>query len=495
MKPQELLQGLKNPQWRLSNLYWIVDKKGRRTLFKPNSTQTKYLNEATGHDLILKARQLGYSTLACLIALDECVFYNDWAALIVAHTRDDAEKLFASKILYAWNNLPTLIKQLKPTTHLTRSQIKWQHGSSIQVSNSGRGGSFQRIHISEFGKLCARFPDRAREVVTGTLPAAGKNPITIESTAEGQEGYFFQFYEMAKRNEGQFKLHFAPWWIDPDYTAHPNSNTITNNHRIYFDRLKYEFKINLSPEQQAWWIAQEKILGGDMKRENPSHPDEAFEQAIEGAFFSLQMTHADATGAIGRYPYDPKYPVNTFWDIGLDYTVIWFHQFIHKRHKMIHYYEKSGEHISHYANYLSNWAKEHNNAQYNEHFWPHDGKQSNIAIEHDKITVAQQHGIHPITPVPRTTNKMDAIEAARTILTDTDFNETTTAQGIKRLRHYRKKWNETSGCWTDKPLHDDNSHAADAFMTLAQSWNNTHNNNQILKSQSKLRKLIPAWAS
>jgi hypothetical protein len=39
--------------------------------------------------------------------------------------------------------------------------------------------------------------------------------------------------------------------------------------------------------------------------------------------------------------------------------------------------------------------------------------------------------------------------------------------GLRQLRAYRKEWDESRGVWKDRPRHDDASHGADAFMTLA----------------------------
>ena len=38
---------------------------------------------------------------------------------------------------------------------------------------------------------------------------------------------------------------------------------------------------------------------------------------------------------------------------------------------------------------------------------------------------------------------------------------------LKRLRAYRKEWDEQRGVWKDRPQHDDASHGADAFLTFA----------------------------
>ena len=62
------------------------------------------------------------------------------------------------------------------------------------VSTGYRGGTLQSLHISEFGKICRQFPDKATEIVTGAFEAVAKeNTITIESTAEGREGYFYDY--------------------------------------------------------------------------------------------------------------------------------------------------------------------------------------------------------------------------------------------------------------------------------------------------------------
>ena len=52
-----------DPRWRLSNLYWITDKAGKAVQFVPNSAQLKFLDEVHTLNLILKARQLGFTTL------------------------------------------------------------------------------------------------------------------------------------------------------------------------------------------------------------------------------------------------------------------------------------------------------------------------------------------------------------------------------------------------------------------------------------------------
>jgi len=73
-------------------------------------------------------------------------------------------------------------------------------------------------------------------------------------------------------------------------------------------------------------VKKDRTLEGDMRREYPSTPDEAFEQAMEGAYFATQLARASKLGQIGGFPVDPRYLVNSFWDLGRnDLNTMWLH--------------------------------------------------------------------------------------------------------------------------------------------------------------------------
>ena len=74
-----------DPRWRLSNLYTIIDKAGRQVPFRPNDAQLAFLDQLHSANIILKARQLGFTTLCCLIYLDACVFSPNTRAGVIAH--------------------------------------------------------------------------------------------------------------------------------------------------------------------------------------------------------------------------------------------------------------------------------------------------------------------------------------------------------------------------------------------------------------------------
>ena len=69
--PDEVVKSFSDPLWRLSNLYYIMDKSGRVVKFAPNKAQKKFLETLHYQNLILKARQRGFSTVIVRISASE----------------------------------------------------------------------------------------------------------------------------------------------------------------------------------------------------------------------------------------------------------------------------------------------------------------------------------------------------------------------------------------------------------------------------------------
>src|SRR5690606_39299100 len=113
----------------------------------------------------------------------------------------------------------------------------FDNGSSIQVSTGYHSDTLQRLHVSEFGKICRKYPDKAQEIVTGAFEAVGLgNQVTLESTAEGREGYFFDYTQIARRLQASRKsltlmdwqFHFLPWHQEQAYRLVPAGYVITH---------------------------------------------------------------------------------------------------------------------------------------------------------------------------------------------------------------------------------------------------------------------------
>jgi hypothetical protein len=465
---------LSDPRWRLSNLYYITDKRGHRVPFRPNQAQLKFLGDTHSANIILKARQLGFTTLCCLIYLDACIWSPNTRAGIIAHKLDDAKVIFRDKIRFPYDQLPDELKAAIPAVQDSADTLTFGNNSSIRVSTSMRSGTLQYLHVSEFGKICAQYPEKAREIVTGALNTVQTGQfIVIESTADGQEGAFYKMTQEAraladsgrKLTELDYKFHFFPWHDDADYTLKDAYVAIGDDELNYFDRLAAD-GIALTKDQKSWYVKKQLQMEGDMEREFPSTPDEAFAQALEGAYFSRQLSVANKQQRIGGFPVDPRFKVNTFWDLGRnDLNAIWLHQFVKGFHRFVGYYENSGEFIGHYVNWLDAWAAD-NDVAFSSHYLPHDGDRQSQFLEGGTLAVMEKLKFRPEI-VPRPANKVEAISTSRSIFPKCQFDEVGCSLGLRRLRMYRKQWDENRGVWRDTPRHDDASHGADAFSTFA----------------------------
>lgn len=458
-------------RWRLNNLYWVVDEHGKRVPFRLRPVQARLLNDMHYLNVVLKARQEGFTTLIQLLMLDACMFNSDIRAGTIAHTREDAEAFFRDKVKYPYDNLPEQLKAANPAVEDRANRLSFANNSSLRVGTSLRSGTFQYLHVSEYGKLCAKYPEKAIEVKTGAFNTVHPGQIIfVESTAEGQEGEFYNMVNVARAAQQSgtepgpmdFKFHFFAWWDDEKYAMDPESVTVTEPMRLYFDKMETEHGIHLTDRQKAWYVKKAEQQGAHMKREFPSTPDEAFEAAIEGAYFAQQLARAREEGRIGRVPYDPALPVNTFWDLGMnDMMSIWFHQRVGRENRFIDFYQNSGEGMPHYAKVLDDRGY-----KYGEHFGPHDLSVREIGSGKSRLDTARNLGIR-FEIVARPQDKNDAIDVMRNVFPSCAFDDAKCAEGIKALGSYRKEWDDRLGVYKDRPLHDWASHPADAFQTFA----------------------------
>jgi hypothetical protein len=451
--------------------YTIQDEYGEAVPFRLRPLQEKFLAEQHGLDLILKARQLGFTTVIQLDYLDDCLFIPNIAAGVIAHNREDAEAFFNNKIRFAYDSLPPEFKEIVPASRESVRELRFGNGSSIRVGTSLRSGTFQRLHISEYGKLCAKFPDKAREVKSGALNTVHVGQkIRIESTAEGQAGHFHKLCKEAMDKEKleatltalDFKMHFFGWFLDDKYQLSEEVGE-TAEQIEYFEKLAAD-GIELTRQQRAWYVKKAEQQDDDMKREFPSTPEEAFEASVEGAYFSRQMTKMRREKRICRLPILDA-PVYTTWDLGLnDSTAITFWQDVGHERRAIDYYENNGESWGHYAGVLISKGY-----TYSRHYLPHDAahRQQDVNKVQSRKEKAQEAGINPLDVVPRIPLEQDGIDASRAFFPNVYIDEQRCSRLIECLDNYRKEWDDKLGVYKDHARHDDFSHGYKSFETAA----------------------------
>lgn len=229
--------------------------------------------------IILKARQMGFSTLTEAILFKRTATKANVNSGIIAHKDDATTNLFNMSKLF----LEELPEQLKPKTKASnakeiifddregnglRSKVKCMTAGGDGI---GRSDTFQNLHLSEVSSWT-----HAKEILDGLLQAVPNKPntlIIIESTAKGYD-YFKELWDKACDGENDFEPLFCAWWELDEYRLPCGELELTEEEQ----ELKELY--NLDNEQIAWrrWCIRNNC-GNDVntfKQEYPSCPEEAF---------------------------------------------------------------------------------------------------------------------------------------------------------------------------------------------------------------------------
>lgn len=456
----------------MNSLYHIIDREGSDIPFKLNYVQKDVLENLHTRNVILKARQIGMSTFSVLYLLDACIWNKNLSAGIVSYSLEHAQYIFKRIIGYALDHIPRWLNvEIK---NRSAREIIFKNGSVLRVDTTLRGGSYQLVLVSEFGKTCARNPQKAEEIITGTLPTVPKEGTSIiESTAEGSDGFFADIVNQAAQNkdglsEYDYKLFFYPWYKEPSYTI---GEIISYDISLidYFNSLESK-GIKLSDGQKYWYAAQFKFLGEKIYQEFPSTIEESFSSSSEAYFFAnaIQAAYQDHR-CIENNLYDSLLPVYVAMDIGVnDLTVIIFFQIAHGEIRIIDYYEDKDKGLDFYSKFLL----QDKPYLYHTIFLPHDSKKrdpldTSNSYERDfkRLFSSSNTKFH----VLKRQDKQLAIAHARSNLSRCVFNTKRVKKLLDNLSKYRKKWNEALGKYTEEPLHNDSSNHADAFIYTCQA--------------------------
>lgn len=450
----EVVNNFSSKPWRLSNLYYIIDDSGREIKFQPNDMQLLFMKEMHYLNDILKGRQHGFTTLIALYLLDECVFYPNVTAGIIAHTLDDVKKIFRRKIKNPFDRLPDQIRLANAPTNDTVNELVLTNKSEISVDTSMRSGTMQLLLISEYGQIALKYPEKAKEIKTGSFNTVHPgNYLFVESTGHGKGGEFFDLTMAARKlsrsatplSSMDFKYHFFPWWMNPKYILPMNEArhvVFTRQDIEYFDRVEKKISARvaafganeawldywqnvlggkLTLEQRAWYIKKRQWNGDEMKREYPSQEDEPFEAVLQGAIFGEAMATARQEGRITKMRWEPALLVHTWWDIGRrDKTAAWFFQMLGNEIRHIWYEEKAFTGFPYWADRLTK-LREANKWNYGNHLGPHDMNVVEWGVEKTRLQSAKELGF--AFALGKQIDEKDQIEAARATIPVCIFDE------------------------------------------------------------------------
>ena len=297
----------------IENCLKIKTKSGTVVPFRLNDAQRKLYAVAKRQQdagkpvrlIILKARQLGFSTLTEGLIFHACATRRNVNALIVAHREDATANLFRmSKLFY--DELPAPVKPMLRVSNAQelvfenpsklRSEREARPGlrSRIRCATAGgrgigRSDTLQCVHLSEY----AFWPDGAdgkASTLAGILQAVPSLPgtmVVIESTANGFED-FKERWDAAVAGENDFEPVFFAWFENPDYAMPvvpgtewtPEERELRDAYRLTDEQLQW----------RRWCIANN--CGGSLdmfRQEYPASPGEAFLHSGTGVFDNEQI--------------------------------------------------------------------------------------------------------------------------------------------------------------------------------------------------------------
>ena len=289
-----------------------------------------------------------------------------------------------------------------------------------------RGANGQIYIFSEFVDI----PSAALDVIRPIIAVNG-GQIIIQSTPkiDGVSGGTFKIlFDRASKTDGQFaSLITANEYLSAEVLEDLRQEAIAKYGNDFFWRQEYLCD---------WGQASSTSYYGAM----------------------LQMLEEDKQ--IGRFPYDPAYPVYTARDLGMsDSTAIIFFQYYRAdsqlRVRFIDYYETSDIGTEALVRFVQ--AKPYNMAW---HFFPHDASvRDSDTIQ--RIEKVREYGLINSSLLTREGIE-DGIERAVTSLSISDFNAATTEELRRKLLIYKRKYNPKTGDY-EGPEHSTASHAADAL--------------------------------
>ena len=469
---QELEDKLSSKRWRMTSweFYKIKNKEWEIVSFVPNKFQLYYLKNKHTRNIILKARQMGFSTVIQLDYLDDALFNSNFSVGIIAQDRETAGIIRKDKIEVALDNLPDFVKWYREYDKQNSKEITFSNGSSIYVSNSFRWWTLQRLHISEYGKICAKRPAKADEIRTWAIEAVAQwQEVTIESTAEWNDWDFFdkceEYYKMIWKPLAplDYKFLFFPRWLETTYSYEWVVVTIPQDVEVYFKKLEDEYWVELTQWQKNWYYLKLKQLRDQMKREYPSVYKEAFEVAIEWSYLQTEINMMYQDNRLTSVPYDHNLPVYTSWDIWWawwwdDMTVRFFQMYWFEI-RWIDYREWSWYSMTYVLENIID-QKPYN---YAAHIWPHDMKVHSLMTGKTRIDSAKDlwYDFTLVgSPAGAVSNRIDLM---RKLFPRSWFDHKKCLPWINKLKNYKRKRDDTNGCRTDQVHKNGSQHAADWF--------------------------------
>ena len=260
----------------IESSFFIVDKNSQDVKFTLNAAQKRFLEDMTGRDLILKARQLGFSTLVLAIFTYDFLFTKNSTSMSISYETGAAQKLL-DKVKHFVEPLGVPLRYNSRNEMFNEAMNSRFYIGTAAAVTTGRGQTINNLHASEV----AFYPD-ADTLMTGLLQSIPKDGnVIMESTANGMGNLFHREWKKSSELDSAWFPHFFPWSADPEYSAYVEPGTsLVGEERIIAD------KYGLTRGQIAWMRLKKREFKNDddFHQEYPLSPQEAFISSGNPAF-------------------------------------------------------------------------------------------------------------------------------------------------------------------------------------------------------------------
>lgn len=399
--------------------------------FQPRPYQTpllKALNSGTKRAVFVAHRRAGKDILAFNWAIYQLIKNPGWTAFHILPTYNQAKKvIWDANTNESKRLLDYIPDELIEQKNGQEMKIRFTNGSLYQLIGSDNidslvGTNPKIIIFSEYAIQSPAAWDYLRPILD-----VNKGYALFISTPRGKN----HFYDLLVRNRKN-----PAWYCE---VLSINDTGVLTDDDI--EAIRQE---GVSEEliQQEYYCS--------------------FNRGVEGSYYGKLIEKARDEGRICAVPYETRSPVHTAWDIGYgDSTSIVFWQEIGGEIRIIDFYENNGEGIAHYVKHLQ--SKPY---VYGTHYMPHDAGSGSIQTGRTLQDVAYEQGLKT-TILERETDISIGIEAVRAMLSIAFIDERKCAHLLKCLENYHKKYNEKTQSYSENPLHDWTSHAADSVRYMA----------------------------
>lgn len=190
--------------------FTIIDKQGEEVPFNPNDVQSRYAKEASGQDIILKARQQGFSSLILAVFTTDFILKENARCVVVADIEENAQELLDRVKHYIRsyeriNNVKVPLKYNSKTELYNQATNGRYTIGTAKATEFGRSKTITNLHLSE----AAFYPNLGKILKGAGNAVVPQGRYILETTANGYNEFKTLWDEAVMGNKA-FKPIFFP---------------------------------------------------------------------------------------------------------------------------------------------------------------------------------------------------------------------------------------------------------------------------------------------